>query len=151
MSGLYQERARALVVVGFALNIVAALIDLINVYGDGLYKDINFSGMFGLFLEPLIALSATGAWWFLTKISPEGTAQRSLLEKAMYWFGLEVTLGVIESVNIGVHQSIATWTGSIIWIMAIGGAIEAVGLILLARVFGTMKLNEREIQEPLVD
>jgi hypothetical protein len=151
MSDLYQKRARALVIVGFALNIVAALVDLINVYGDGLYKHINFSGMLGLFLDPLVALAATGAWWFLTKVTPESTAQRSLLGKAMYWFGLEIILGVVESVNIGLHQSITTWTGSIIWIMAIGGAIEAVGLISLARVLDTMKVNDGEIREPLVD
>jgi hypothetical protein len=35
--------------------------------------------------------------------------------------------------------------------MAIGGAIEAVGLISLARVLDTMKVNDREIREPLVD
>jgi hypothetical protein len=35
--------------------------------------------------------------------------------------------------------------------MAIGGAIEAVGLISLARVLDTMKVNDGELREPLVD
>jgi hypothetical protein len=35
--------------------------------------------------------------------------------------------------------------------MAIGGALEAVGLISLARVLDTMKVNDEEIREPLAE
>lgn len=151
MSDRYQARARALVITGLAVNVVAALVDLVNVYGDGLYRYLRFSGMLGIFLSPLGALSAAGAWWFLIKMSAESSTQRSLLEKAMYWFALEVLLGVVASVNVGWHQSITTWSGSIIWIMGIGGTIEAVGLVALARVFGTTTFGDRESQEPSAD
>jgi hypothetical protein len=151
MSDHYQARARALVVTGLAINVVATLADLANVYGSGMHKYLRFSGMFGIYLSPLGALSAAGAWWFLTKMSAESTTQRSLLERAMYWFALEVLLGVVASVNVGWHQSITTWTGSIIWFMGIGGAIEAVGLVALARVFGATTFGDRESQEPSAD
>jgi hypothetical protein len=75
MNDRYQARARTLVITGLAVNVLAALVDLVNVYGDGTYKYLWFSGMFEVFLSPLGALSAAGAWWFLTKISAESSTQ----------------------------------------------------------------------------
>jgi hypothetical protein len=147
MNDRYQARARTLVITGLAVNVLAALVDLVNIYGDGIYKYLRFSGTFGVFLSVLTALSAAGAWWFLTKIAVASSEQRSLLEKVMYWFALESLLGVVVAVNVGWHQSITTWSGSIIWIMVIGGAIETVGLVALARVFGTTKFGDRASQE----
>ncbi len=147
MNDHYQARARTLVITGLAVNVLAALVDLVNIYGDGIYKYLRFSGTFGVFLSVLTALSAAGAWWFLTKIAVASSEQRSLLEKAMYWFALESLLGVVVAVNVGWHQSITTWSGSIIWIMVIGGAIETIGLVALARVFGTTKFGDRASQE----
>ena len=147
MNDHYQARARTLVITGLAVNVLAALVDLVNIYGDGIYKYLRFSGTFGVFLSVLTALSAAGAWWFLTKIAVASSEQRSLLEKVMYWFALESLLGVVVAVNVGWHQSITTWSGSIIWIMVIGGAIETIGLVALARVFGTTKFGDRASQE----
>ena len=147
MNDRYQARARTLVITGLAVNVLAALVDLVNIYGDGIYKYLRFSGTFGVFLSVLTALSAAGAWWFLTKIAVASSEQRSLLEKVMYWFALESLVGVVVAVNVGWHQSITTWSGSIIWIMVIGGAIETVGLVALARVFGTTKFGDRASQE----
>ena len=151
MSDHSQVRARTLVITGLAVNVLAALVDLVNMYGDGIYKYLRFSGTFGVFLSVLTALSAAGAWWFLTKITAANSEQRSLFEKAMYWFALESLLGVVAAVNVGWHQSITTWTGSIIWIMAIGGAIETIGLVLLARVYGTNTIDAAKSQGPPVD
>jgi hypothetical protein len=147
MSDRYQARARAFVITGLAVNVLAALVDLVNVYGDGTYQMLRFSGMLEMYLGPLTALSATGAWWFLTKMTAESSTQRSLLEKAMYWFALEVLLGVVASLNVGWHTPITTWSGSVIWIMAFGGVIEVIGLVLLARIFGTATFADRENQE----
>jgi hypothetical protein len=143
----YQHRARALIITGLAVNVIAALVDLVNIFGDGVYKFLNFSGIFGIFLSPLVALSTTAAWWFLTKMTAENSTQQSLLEKTMYWFAVQVLLGVVVTVNIGLHQSITTWTGSIIWIMSFGGAIEATGLVALARTFKTTTSIDNESQE----
>jgi hypothetical protein len=147
----YQNRARALVIMGLAVNVIAALIDLINVYGDGTYKFLNFSGMLGIFLSPLTGLSTIGAWWFLTKMTAESSAQRSLLEKAMYWFAVEVLLGVVVTVNYGWHQLSTTWSDSIVWIMSFGGAIEAIGIVALARTFGTATSVDSGNQEPSIE
>jgi hypothetical protein len=146
MSDPIHTRARVLIITGLAINVVAAFIDLINIYGDGEYKFLGFSGTFGIFLGPLTALSAAGAWWFLSKITPESSAQRSLLEKALYWFALEALLGVGDLVNVGWRTSAASWSGSIVWIMALGGATEVVGLVMLARSFTISPSPERESQ-----
>jgi hypothetical protein len=151
MNDRYQARARTLVITGLAVNVLAALVDLVNIYGDGIYKYLQFSGTFRIFLSVLMALSAAGAWWFLTKMTVESSEQRSLLEKTMYWFALESLLGVVAAVNSGWHQPITTWSDSIIWIMGIGGAIETIGLVLLARVFGTNKFGYRESPEPSIE
>ncbi len=151
MSDRCQKRARALVIAGLAVNVFAALVDLINVYGDGTYKYLRFSGMFEIFLGPLAALSAAGAWWFLTKLMAESSTQRLLLERAMYWFAVEVLLGVVASVNVGWHTSITTWSGSVIWLMGMGGTIEAIGIVSLARVFGAATFQGSENQEPSIE
>ena len=143
----YQDRARALVITGLAVNVVAAIVDLINLYGDGTAKVLKFSGMLGFFLSPLVALCITGAWWFLTKMTAESPTQRSLLEKTMYWFAVEVLLGVVGTVNYGRFQSITTWSGSVAWIMSFGGGIEAIGLVALARTFRTTASVDRESHE----
>jgi hypothetical protein len=147
MNDRRQSQARALVIMGLSVNVLAALVDLVNIYGSGIYKLLRFSGCFSGFLSVFITLSVAGAWWFLAKMSVESSEQRSLLGKALYWFALESLLGVVDFVNDGWHQSITTWTGSIVWIMVIGGVIETIGLVLLARVFTTITFENRESQE----
>jgi hypothetical protein len=75
MSDNKQRRAGFLIIVGFGVTVVGALIDLINVYGDGGYRFLQFSGLLQAFLSPLAAVAVTGAWWFLSKVPARETSQ----------------------------------------------------------------------------
>jgi hypothetical protein len=143
-----RDRAIFLELAGLVLNVLAALLDIVNIYANGAYHFLNFSGLLGIYLGPLGAIAAVGAWWFLARAAAESPAQGTLLEKAMYWFAAEVLVGVVESVNVGLHQSITTGSGSVVWIMGIGGAIEAIGLVMLARVYAESAYLDRGNHEP---
>lgn len=144
MNDHFRARARFLVILGFTVNIVAASLDLVNVYRDGTYQYLFFSGTLEIWLSLFLALSATGTWWYLTMLTAENTVQRRLLEKAMYWFATQVVLGVVASLSAGWHQSITTWNGSIIWIMVVGGVLEGIGLIALARLYAVTTFTQSE-------
>lgn len=130
------ERARLLIVAGFIVNVLAALIDLANVFGSGTYRFLAFSGRFEVVLAALIAFSATAAWWFLTKLNLERPEQRGLLARASSWFAVQALLGVAAGLNVAWHLDVASWSGSVIWLQAVGEALEAVGFFLWARTVG---------------
>lgn len=127
-------RGRALVIAGFAINVVAALVDLVNVYGSGTFRLLAFSGVLGIFLGVPIAVASLGAWWFLARLTLSSPEQRSLFGRAMYFFAAQALLVLAAQLNVAWHQRLANWSSSIIWLMALGAAVEAIGFVAVARV-----------------
>ena len=122
-----------MVVAGFATTVIAALVDLVNIYASGTYRFLVFSGMVGIYLSPLIALSTTAAWWFLVQVSPESATQRGLLRRITWLFAADMALAAAASISYGWPQSPLSWTGSIVWLQALGEAVAALGLVEMTR------------------
>jgi hypothetical protein len=143
------RRARLVLVAGFVLSAVGAVVGYVRLASSGVLGHSPFLSTLLSLIEPLTTVVAVWIWWWLSSISPTNEAQRLAFIKA--WYGLAISY--LLSVTL---WSLIVFPGSdaaFFWLQAVGNAISFVGFVLLAREFtvGFEVSEVRPADEAVVD
>ena len=129
----WQRGARVLVIGGFGVVVIGGIVNVINIYGSGMYKFFKFSGDLVQFLIPLATIATIAAWWFMGQMVVEQPEQQRLLRRAYWCFGVEYLIMFAASVALGWRSTALAWTDSVSWILGAGEGLTSVGFLLMAR------------------
>jgi len=137
---------RRLILGGFALIVVSAVLDVVNNYTSGSYRFMFASGQFNLYLIVLSSLASFMAWWYLSALDVVGESQRLLVMRALLFFGVEMLLEVIVNLNWTHFVSILSFEGILRWTLMAGQASAALGFL-----WSSALVKRRSVDDELVE
>jgi len=123
------QNARRLILGGFALIVVSAVLDVVNNYTSGSYRFMFASGQINLYLIVLSSLASFMAWWYLSALDVVGESQRLLVMRALFFFGMEMLIEVIVNLNWTHFVAILSFEGILRWTLMVGQASAVVGFL----------------------
>ncbi len=138
MSVNLRVQAQATVILGFALSAVSGLISYFTTITSRGYYFNSFREIVIPVLNPLTAIAALFAWWWLTQIEARDEVQRATLQLAYIGFAVQYLLMTTLFLFLVTpfHTFGGIWGTSDIWLQMIGSFVAAIGLILLSRLRG---------------
>ncbi len=130
-----REIARAIVVAGYLILALAAIISFANQVNGELGTTARAD--LQLFAVPLASLAGLMAWWFLTKLEANDDAQLSLLRKGYLALGVQALLGSITYFIIVTSLTTNTsWDDIVFWLYALGTVLVGVGFLFMTFCLG---------------
>jgi hypothetical protein len=150
------RRARLVLVAGFVLSAVGAVVGYVRLASSGVLGHSPFLSTLLSLIEPLTTVVAVWIWWWLSSISPTNEAQRLAFIKAWYGLAISYLLSVTLWSLIVFPGWTETFRGTVavfFWLQAVGITISFVGFVLLAREFtvGFEVSEVRPADEAVVD
>ena len=130
MERTFREIARAVVVAGYVVMTLAAVISFANIASNGALGASVRSDV-QLFSIPFASVASVAAWWFLTQLAANNGVQRSLLRKGYFALGVQALLGSVTYLVIDFSFDITSWTDMVFWLYAVGGVVVGVGFIFM--------------------
>lgn len=140
MMPLSRAQIRAVIVVGFALSALGAIISYLN--------DVtSIGGGFGSFREVadelfaiLAPIAATVAWWFLTQLEARDASGLKLLRRAYLFFAIQMVLFAAgyNFIFAPIHYFGGVWITTTLWLEFFGALVAALGLFLMSRSLVTL-------------
>jgi hypothetical protein len=103
-------------------------------------------------LNPLTAIAALLAWWWLTKVNANDDYQRANLQRAYVAFALQYvfTTALILFLITPFRTFGGFWLTSVLWLQLVGAFISALGLFLLSRTLRARITADEEVTEASV-
>jgi hypothetical protein len=135
---------RAVILLGFALNLLAAVISFINDVNSIGFPD-SFHGILNEVVNPLTALAALCAWSLLTRLEARDAGQLRILRLAYVFFAAQYFLFAVgyNFLFTPIHSLGGFWITTSEWLAFVGAVATTVGLVLMARSLVTISEIER--------
>jgi hypothetical protein len=134
--------ARKLIVTGFSMTFVAAVIEVSWFISVSLPSgQLPVDTWIDEILFPLASLSTVIAWWFLTKISVASTGQDDIFHKAFLAFSLESVLIAVPTGLSLIRYFFASWTELADILYFLGSITAASGFFFIARKYSSKSLK----------
>ncbi len=149
MDNYRRRRARLVLVTGFLLSAVGAVVRFVRQASSGGLGHSPFSFTLISLIDPLMTVVAVWIWWWLSSISPTNEAQRLAFIKAWYGLAISYFLSVTSWSLIVFPGWTETFRGTVaafFWLQAVGITISFVGFVLLAREF-TVGFEVSEVRQ----
>jgi hypothetical protein len=129
---------------GFALNLLAAVISFVNDVNSVGYPN-SFHGILDSLLNPLTALAALCAWSLLTRVEARDDSQLRILRLAYLFFAAQYLLFAVglNFIFTPIHSIGGFWTTADVWLEFMGALATTFGLFLMARSLVTIAECER--------
>jgi hypothetical protein len=127
--------AQAVVILGFVISALAAVISYFNTVTQQGYHFNGFKVTVIPLLNPLVMISVVIAWWWLTRVEASDESGAAILRRsflafaAQYFFTTILLLMIITPFNSGD----GFWLTTVLWFQLIGAFIATIGLFLLSR------------------
>jgi hypothetical protein len=139
---------RVIILLGFGLNLLAAVISFINDVTSIGFPD-SFRGILNEVLNPLGALAAVCAWSLLTRLEARDAGQLRILRFAYVFFAAQYFFFAVgyNFIFAPIHSLGGFWINTTVWLAFVGALVTTFGLILMARSLVTIE----EIERPRVD
>jgi glucose uptake protein GlcU len=128
-------QARFLVITGFALSAMAAVISYFHgIFSYG-YSFNSFRGFVSPLLSPLLMIAAAFAWSWLSRVIAANERQLALLKKGFYALAIQYFLycALYLSILLPARKFGDFWTTTQLWLVAIGAIVASTGFIVLSR------------------
>jgi hypothetical protein len=128
-------QARFLVVAGFALSAMSAVITYFRSDFSNGYSFTSFRGIVSPLLSPLLMIAAVFAWWWLSKVIAADDRQLVLLKKGFYALAVQYSLYCALYLTVLLPPRLFGdfWTTTQLWLVAMGAIVTSTGFIVLSR------------------
>lgn len=122
-------------ILGLTVSALAGVISYIETVTTRGYYFSSFHQVVIPMLNPLIAIAALFAWWWLTRVEAHDESQRKTLQRAYVAFALQYAFTMtLYLLLITPFRNLGSfWLTSVFWFELVGAFISAVGLLLLSR------------------
>jgi hypothetical protein len=126
---------QSVVILGFVISALAAVISYFNTVTQQGYRLNGFKVTVIPLLNPLVMISVVIAWFWLTRVEPSDESGAAILRRsflafaAQYFFTTVLLLMIITPFN----TADGFWLTTVLWFELIGATISTIGLILLSR------------------
>ena len=149
MIALRQVRARAIVVLGFALSAVSSLISYFETVTTRGYQYSSLREIVIPMLNPLMMIATVCAWSWLTRIGAGDEGQRANLQRAYIAFAVQyLFMTVLLLFLITPFRSLGGfWMTSALWFDLVGALISTLGLILLSLAIRSRAQMDQPVHE----
>jgi drug/metabolite transporter (DMT)-like permease len=146
MNRFSRSQIRSIIVIGFALSVLASCITFINDYNSLGYPN-SFHGIFDSLLNPLATIAALIAWAMLTRLDARDDHQLRILRLAYLFFAAQYLLYAAgyNFIFTPIH-TFGLWPTTYLWLNFAGVLVSAFGFFLMARSLVTVE----EIERPMV-
>ena len=144
MNQFSRAQIRAIILLGFTLNLVAAVTSFVNDVTSIGFPD-SFHGILNEVINPLAALAAVCAWSLLTRLEARDADQLRTLRLAYAFFAAQYLLFAVgfNFIFTPIHSLGGFWTTLEVWLAFVGAVITAGGLFLMSRSLVTIAETER--------
>ena len=132
---LSQARIRVLVVTGFVLGAVGAVISYINEVTSIGAQLTSFRYDVDTLVNPLATIAAVVAWSWLVQLDARDERQCTILRRAFLCLALEYLLFAVgfNFIFTPIHSIGGFWTTLDLWLEFLGSVLVALGLFLYSR------------------
>jgi ABC-type antimicrobial peptide transport system permease subunit len=144
--------AQAIVIMGFLVSALSSVVSYEQTISVRGYDFTGFRQIVIPMLNPLTAIAALLAWWWLTKVNANDDYQRANLQRAYVAFALQYvfTTALILFLITPFRTFGGFWLTSVLWLQLVGAFISALGLFLLSRTLRARITADEEVTDASV-
>src|ERR1700722_7562593 len=141
---------QAVVILGFLISALAAVISYVNTVSQRGYQFNGFKVTVLPLMNPLIVISALVAWWWLTRIEASDESGRRILRRAFLAFAVQYFLTTIFWLFVITPFNTVDgfWYTTVMWFQLIRAFVTMIGLFLLSRSVTVRMPVAEPVQEP---